>query len=82
MVCQSISRTASTRWIGGTSISPPRANATLVPGTYLNATRYPFQAANVPGLDVSGEGRGSNTLTGQFTIVQALYERQRPGRSL
>jgi VCBS repeat-containing protein len=48
-------------------------NAPLSPGTYLNATRYPFQAANVPGLDVSGEGRGGNTLTGQFTVLQAVY---------
>ncbi len=45
----------------------------LTPGTYLNATRYPFQAATSPGLNVSGEGRGSNTLTGQFTVVQADY---------
>ncbi len=48
-------------------------NAYLTPGNYLNATRYPFQSSNVPGLDVSGEGRGSNTLTGQFTVVQAVY---------
>ncbi|MBI3410157.1 MAG: tandem-95 repeat protein [Planctomycetes bacterium] len=49
-------------------------HATLVPGTYLNATRYPFQASNVPGMDVSGEGRGSNTLTGNFTVNRAIYE--------
>jgi hypothetical protein len=34
------------------------ANATLTPGTYLNAQRYPFQAPGVPGMDVSGAGRG------------------------
>src|SRR5207245_7963884 len=49
-------------------------NATLTPGSYLNATRFPFQAFNVPGLDVSGQGRGSNTLTGKFTVIQAVYE--------
>jgi VCBS repeat-containing protein len=27
----------------------------------------------VPGLNVSGNGRGSNTLTGNFTVTQALY---------
>src|SRR5262249_27061497 len=30
-------------------------DATLTPGTYLNATRWPFQASNVPGLSVSGD---------------------------
>lgn len=49
-------------------------DTTLTPGTYLNATRWPFQADNVPGLSVSGEGRGSNGLTGQFTVLQALYD--------
>jgi uncharacterized delta-60 repeat protein len=50
--------------------------ARLVPGTYTGATRWPFQAAGVPGLDIAGEGRGSNTLTGQFTVIQALYDAQ------
>jgi uncharacterized delta-60 repeat protein len=49
-------------------------DATLLPGTYLNATRFGFQNSNVPGLDVAGEGRGSNTLTGQFTVKQAIYD--------
>jgi len=48
-------------------------DATLTPGHYANATRWPFQAANVPGLSVSGDGRGSNTLTGNFTVTEALY---------
>jgi VCBS repeat-containing protein len=47
--------------------------ATLLAGSYPGATRWPFQALNVPGLDVSGEGRGSNGLTGQFTVLQALF---------
>jgi hypothetical protein len=45
----------------------------LVPGTYLNATRWPFQAPTVPGLDFSGDGRGCNTLRGEFTITRAVY---------
>jgi hypothetical protein len=45
----------------------------LVPGTYLNATRYPGQAPTVPGLDFSGDGRGCNTLSGQFTINDILF---------
>jgi len=36
-------------------------------GTYADATRYPFQGAG-PGLAVSGNGRGCNTLTGSFTV--------------
>jgi VCBS repeat-containing protein len=49
-------------------------NATLTPGYYGNATRYPFQAANVPALNVDGEGHGSNTLAGNFTVLQAYYD--------
>ncbi|MHC5537426.1 Ig-like domain-containing protein, partial [Singulisphaera rosea] len=46
----------------------------LVPGVYNNAVRWPFQQGAQPGLDVSGDGRGSNTLTGQFTVLQADYD--------
>ena len=45
----------------------------LAPGTYLNATRYPFQAPTVPGFDFSGDGRGCNQLSAQFTIVDFAY---------
>jgi Domain of unknown function (DUF4347)/Bacterial Ig domain len=49
-------------------------NQLLVAGqTYTGATRFPFQAAGFPGLDVSGEGRGNNTLNGQFTINSINY---------
>ncbi len=41
--------------------------------TYAGATRYPFQSPTGPGLDVSGDGRGSDDLTGQFTVLQATY---------
>jgi hypothetical protein len=47
-------------------------NAVLTPGTYTNATRLPFQSGGV-GLNVSGAGRGCNTLTGQFTVLRANY---------
>lgn len=43
-------------------------NAPLAVGTYEGATRYPFQAPTAPGLDVSGDGRGCNELSGRFTI--------------
>lgn len=44
------------------------AGQTLAPGTYANATRFPFQAPAEPGLSVFGNGRGCNTVTGTFTV--------------
>jgi hypothetical protein len=35
---------------------------------YLGAERWPFQSAGHPGLDISGDGRGCNTVTGSFQI--------------
>ncbi|HVX59780.1 MAG TPA: Ig-like domain-containing protein [Pirellulales bacterium] len=49
-------------------------HALLVPGVYDNATRAPFEAYSDPGLDVNGDGRGSNTLIGSFTVLQAVYD--------
>ncbi len=45
----------------------------LVPGSYELATRYPFQAPVVPGLDVFGNHRGCNRLTGRFDVLEAEY---------
>src|SRR5262249_39277038 len=39
-------------------------DANLTPGYYANATGWPFQASSIPGLNVSGDGRSSNSLTG------------------
>jgi hypothetical protein len=44
--------------------------APLVPGLYPGATRYPFQAPSEPGLDVYGDGRGCNMLTGAFEVKE------------
>ena len=49
-------------------------DATLTTGLFANATRFPFQAASVPGLNFSGDGRGSNTLTGQFEILEIGFD--------
>jgi len=49
-------------------------NAVLVPGDYENAQRFPFQPSGVPGLSVSGAGRGCNTLTGRFSVLKAKYD--------
>jgi hypothetical protein len=48
-------------------------NGQLAVGTYTGATRFPFQAAGVPGLSVYGSGRGCNTVTGSFTILDISY---------
>ena len=48
-------------------------NTPLVPGVYENATRWPFHSPTGPGLDISGEGRGCNTLTGRFEVLEAVY---------
>ena len=44
----------------------------LVPGAYRQAMRYPPYPGQ-PGLTVSGQGRGCNTLTGQFTVYEADF---------
>jgi hypothetical protein len=45
----------------------------LTAGTYDGATRYPFQGANAPGLSLSGNGRGCNTLTGTFAVQNVVF---------
>lgn len=47
--------------------------ARLARGNYQNAQRYPFQPAGTPGLSVNGDGRGCNTLTGNFQVLQVAY---------
>ena len=49
------------------------AGRTLIPGLFENAARYPFQNANQPGLTLSGNGRGNNTNSGFFNILDAKY---------
>ena len=45
----------------------------LTVGTYNGATRFPFQASSEPGLSVTGDGRGCNTNTGSFTVLEVSY---------
>lgn len=47
--------------------------AELGVGIYEGARRFPFQPAASPGLDVIGEGRGCNTLTGRFEVLEASF---------
>lgn len=49
------------------------AGQQLVPGVYEGAVRYPFQDDAQPGLSLSGDGRGCNTLTGRFEVTEAEY---------
>jgi hypothetical protein len=53
-------------------VAPPRGT-TLQPGTY-QAERYPFEKAGLAGLDFYGDGRGCNTVIGQFTVYQAEFD--------
>jgi len=40
----------------------------FVRGQYVSAQRTPFRGPTRPGIDVSGDGRGCNTDTGQFLV--------------
>lgn len=44
---------------------------TLEPGSYDDAEREQFQTPGHAGLDVSGEGRGCNSLNGRFIVYDA-----------
>ena len=41
----------------------------LAVGSYVGAFRAAFRPDGSPGLDISGDGRGCNTLTGKFDIL-------------
>lgn len=45
--------------------------ATLTPGVYENAQRTPFRDTGHPGIDITGDGRGCNTVSGRFTVLDA-----------
>ena len=49
-------------------------NAPLLPGAYEGAQRAPFKTAGHPGLDFSGDGRGCNTLTGRFDVLEIVRD--------
>jgi hypothetical protein len=52
------------------------------PGVYEGAMRHPFESPTAPGLDVGGNGRGCNTLSGRFVVDDATYGPQSLVRSL
>ncbi len=47
---------------------------TLTRGPYEDATRAPFSSPTKPGLDVSGSGRGCNTLEGRFDVREIAID--------
>jgi hypothetical protein len=46
----------------------------LAPGSYPDAQRASFADLGHPGLDVYGDGRGCNTLTGNFGIEEVVFD--------
>jgi hypothetical protein len=49
------------------------AGQALLPGSTFKAARdFPFNGS-APGMDVSGDGRGCNSIDGTFTVQQAEY---------
>jgi hypothetical protein len=51
----------------------PLLGQPLVPGTYTNAQRSDFRDSTHPGMDVFGDGRGCNTVLGDFTTDIASF---------
>ena len=45
----------------------------LAVGSYNGAMRAAFRPAGTPGLDISGNGRGCNTLTGRFDVTAVTF---------
>ncbi|MCK5918972.1 MAG: Ig-like domain-containing protein, partial [Cocleimonas sp.] len=42
-------------------------------GVYKFASRYPFQAVTQPGMSFSGDGRGNNTLSAHFEVLEVEF---------
>ncbi len=51
-----------------------RLDQNLLPGAYFDAQRATMEENGHPGLDVYGDGRGSNTVTGSFTVNAAEFD--------
>ena len=53
-------------------VAAPRG-VPLAVGSYTGAVRAVARVGDQPGLDVSGDGRGCNTLTGSFDVREIAY---------
>ena len=56
------------------SFSTRQLNQALSPGFYPNAQRASFAEPGHPGLDIGGNGVGCNQITGEFTILDAIFD--------
>jgi hypothetical protein len=79
--------TVSTTYNGGVQVSfqtpnfsswwyldfGPPSGQTLSVGEYERAQRFAFHSPTRPGLDVFGDGRGCNTLTGRFLVSDITF---------
>jgi hypothetical protein len=62
--------------VGGWSLSfQAPTGRRLTPGHFTGATRHPFNGAGA-GLDVTGDGRGCNEVTGEFTVHSSSFDRR------
>ena len=50
-------------------------DAPITNGSYVDAERYPFQAAGHPGLDFNYDGHGCNDVGGGFDVSEVAYDR-------
>lgn len=44
------------------------ADTEFLPGQYEQTSRWPFQPSTMPGMTVSGDGRGCNSTSGRFIV--------------
>jgi hypothetical protein len=58
-------------WWDATFAAP--AGESLAPGIYENARRWVGVALSQPSLDISGDGRGCNELTGRFAVREVSH---------
>jgi hypothetical protein len=65
------SHSVSNRWWHVEFAAPNDEPLTVA--QYQNATRFPFQSSDSAGLDFDGNGRGNNTLTGAFNVLEAVF---------
>jgi len=50
------------------------AGKRLVPGVFNNARRYPFQSGSEVGLNVAGQGRQYEEVSGRFSIEELQWD--------
>jgi hypothetical protein len=53
-------------------LAMPNEQPLLVPGNFINATRFSAEDSTSPRLSFSGDGRGNNDVGGKFTILEVI----------